>query len=153
MKKTRVTFLDEKRVLVETTSGKNYNVLFNSNYNYQLEERGFLKFTDFLGALFDKFYQGDDNVIMGPICQKLVQENLEMISGYNEDHDVERRRIGERIRQLRMQKGINVETLAQRAGISTANLYRIEDGRYSIKYDVLASIAAALGMKIDFVEK
>ena len=152
MEKTKATFLDEKRVLVETTHGKNYIVLFSSNYNYQLEERGFLKFTEFLGALFDKYYQGDDNVIMGPICQRLVHENLEMILGYGEDHDVERKRIGERIKQLRKQKGLDVETLAQRAKISTANLYRIEDGRYSIKYDVLASLAAALEMKIDFVE-
>ena len=89
---------------------------------------------------------------MGDISRGLLQANLEMVFGYGEDHDIERKRIGERIKQLRKQKGLAVETLAQRARISTANLYRIEDGRYSIKYDVLASIAAALEMKIDFVE-
>lgn len=151
MEKTRASFLDEKRVLVETTSGKNYIVMFQSNYHYQLEERGH-KFTDFLALLFDKFYHGDEGVIMGDISRGLLQANLEMVFGYGEDHDIERKRIGERIKQLRKQKGLAVETLAQRARISTANLYRIEDGRYSIKYDVLASIAAALEMKIDFVE-
>ncbi|MBQ8705314.1 MAG: helix-turn-helix transcriptional regulator [Paludibacteraceae bacterium] len=151
MEKTRVTFLDEKRVLVETVYGKNYVVMFSSNYHYQLEECGF-KFTNFFASLFDKYYRGDANVIMGDICRGLAQANLELVFGYGEDRDVERKRIGKRIKQLRTRKGLDIETLARQAMINPTNLIKIEDGRYSIKYDVLASIASALNMKIDFVE-
>lgn len=152
MDKTRATFLDEKRVLVETTYGKNYVVEFSSSYHYQLEERGFEKFTDYFASLFDKYYKGDGGIIFGVINQQLARNCLETVFAFYEDKDIERKRIGERIKQLRIAKGLDVETLALKSRISTANMYRIEDGRYSIKYDVLASIAAALGMKIDFVE-
>ena len=68
------------------------------------------------------------------------------------DKNQERKRLGERIKQLREQKHMDAKTLAEKAGIDAANLSRIEAGRYSTGFDILVRIATALGMKIDFVE-
>lgn len=110
------------------------------------------RLSQFIASLFDKYYKGDISVIPGIITRELLRQNVGMIQYYRPDRDKERYRIGKRITELREKKGLDVPTLALMANISVANLYRIEQGRYSIKYDVLASIASVLGMKIDFVE-
>ncbi|MBE6339501.1 MAG: helix-turn-helix transcriptional regulator [Bacteroidales bacterium] len=151
MEKTKVSFLNERNVLVCTPMGHNFVVGFTSNYHYQLEERG-LKFTEFLASLFDKYYKGDSSVIMSNICRELMQNRCEMVYYVLDESYAERFRIGFRIKQLRKAQGLDIDELAFKAKIHPHNLYRIEEGKYSIKYDVLASIASALNMKIDFVE-
>ena len=64
----------------------------------------------------------------------------------------ERARIGERIRQIREDRGMEARDLARLAGIDAANLSRIENGKYSVGLDILSKIAAVLGKKIDFVD-
>ena len=60
--------------------------------------------------------------------------------------------MGERIRELREKKEMDLMTLALRAGIQPNTLKRIEAGKFSVDLDVLSKIAQGLGMKIDFVE-
>ena len=64
----------------------------------------------------------------------------------------DRARIGERIRQIREDRGMEARDLARLAGIDAANLSRIENGKYSVGLDILSKIAAVLGKKIDFVD-
>lgn len=64
-----------------------------------------------------------------------------------------RRRIGERIRQLRMERGISQIELAERAGLVQPHIVRIEQGRYSVGLDTLQAIAKALGCTVDMVEQ
>ena len=64
----------------------------------------------------------------------------------------DRARIGERIRQIRMDRGMEARDLARLTGVDAANLCRIENGKYSVGLDILSKIAAALGKKIDFVD-
>ena len=64
----------------------------------------------------------------------------------------DRTRIGERIRQIREDRGMEARDLARLAGIDAANLSRIEKGRYSVGLDILSKIAAVLGKRIDFVD-
>ena len=60
--------------------------------------------------------------------------------------------MGERIRQIRENKGISALDLSLKCGLQPKNIERIEAGRYAADLDVLANIAEGLGMKIDFVE-
>ena len=69
----------------------------------------------------------------------------------NDKYD-ERKRIGERIKELRKKRNIDAKTLAYRIGIDASNLSRIEQGHYSVGLDILSRIAYALGAKIDLVE-
>ena len=63
----------------------------------------------------------------------------------------ERLRIGQRIAELRKERGLTQTQLAERCGLQQAHIARIEAGRYSVGLDTLALIAEALGRKIDFI--
>lgn len=77
---------------------------------------------------------------------------LEMPVGIKISKDEERVRIGDRIKEIREEKGIDAKTLSQLAGIDAANLCRIEQGKVSVGIDILSKIARAMGYKIDFIE-
>lgn len=67
------------------------------------------------------------------------------------DKIFERKRIGNRIKEIRHEKGFDAKTLSSLSGVSAANLCRIEQGLYSPGYDILQKIALACGKNIDFV--
>ena len=62
-----------------------------------------------------------------------------------------RMRIGERIRQLRSERGISQVELAEKAGLIQPHIVRIEQGRYSVGLDTLQAIAKALGCTVDII--
>jgi transcriptional regulator with XRE-family HTH domain len=64
----------------------------------------------------------------------------------------ERERIGQRIAQLRTERGLTQTTLAEKAGLNQSNIWRIENGKYSVGIDILAKIAEALEAKVDIVK-
>ena len=64
----------------------------------------------------------------------------------------DRFRIGNRIKEIRVDRGIDARDLSRFVGIDASNLSRIENGRYSVGLDILAKIATALGKKVDFVD-
>lgn len=63
----------------------------------------------------------------------------------------ERERIGQRIAEIRREQGITQLELAERTGIRREHVCRIEQGRYSVGFDALQTIAEALGKRIDFI--
>ncbi len=63
----------------------------------------------------------------------------------------ERERIGQRIAEIRREHGITQLELAERTGIRREHVCRIEQGRYSVGFDALQTIAEALGKRIDFI--
>ena len=63
----------------------------------------------------------------------------------------ERERIGQRIAEIRREHGITQLELAERTGIRREHVCRIEQGRYSVGFDALQSIAEVLGKRIDFI--
>ena len=63
----------------------------------------------------------------------------------------DRIRIGQRIAELRKEKGMTQAQLAEQACVLQPNIARIENGRYGITIDVLARIAQALGKRIELV--
>lgn len=63
----------------------------------------------------------------------------------------ERLRIGQRIAELRKERGMTQMQLAERCGLQQAHIARIEAGKHSVGLDTLAQIADAMGMQVDFV--
>jgi len=66
-------------------------------------------------------------------------------------NEQERQRIGQRIAELRSQRGMSQQQLSEKTGLIQAHISRIERGKYSVGFDTLQLIAEALGCKIDFV--
>lgn len=65
----------------------------------------------------------------------------------------ERRRMGERIRQLRIGQNMTQDQLAELTGLERPHITRIEAGRYSVGFDTLQAIAQALGCTVDMVRR
>ena len=65
----------------------------------------------------------------------------------------QRQRIGQRIADIRKEKGMTQEELAERCGLAQSHIARIERGYYSAGFDQLQSIAEGLGCNIDLVQK
>ncbi|MBR5395445.1 MAG: helix-turn-helix transcriptional regulator [Bacteroidaceae bacterium] len=153
---TKVTWIDTKRLLVETPLGDDFVVGFSDSLNYQIEQQSVFKVSQVLGFLFDKYYKGDSSVVWGDINRELVLHRYGSIFFYSSydkaEKDNERIRIGKRIKEIRLEKGLDAKTLATVAGIDAANLCRIEAGKYSVGFDVLTKIARVCGKQIDFVE-
>lgn len=63
----------------------------------------------------------------------------------------DRERIGARIAELRKAKGITQVQLAEKTGYSQSNIWRIENGKYSVGLDILAVIAEALDARVELI--
>ena len=70
----------------------------------------------------------------------------------DEQKQVTRDRIGQRIAALRKLQGLSQEQLADRAGLQRTHISRIESGKYDVTICVLQSIAEALGMTVDITD-
>ena len=64
----------------------------------------------------------------------------------------ERKRIGKRIAELRKKRGLTTAQLAELSGMVQQSVSRAEQGNRATTIDVLAKIAAALNVRLDFVE-
>lgn len=62
-----------------------------------------------------------------------------------------KRRTGQRIATIREEKKLSQQELADLSGITQTNISRIEQGKYSVGFDILVKIAEALGKRIDIV--
>ncbi|MBQ2293165.1 MAG: helix-turn-helix transcriptional regulator [Bacteroidaceae bacterium] len=63
----------------------------------------------------------------------------------------ERERIGQRIADLRKEKSMTQQGLADIVGMQRNHISRIEAGKYSVGFDTLQAIAEALGGTIDII--
>lgn len=106
-----------------------------------------------LESLFDKNYSDNKEQMINNIWRESLRYGIGGILGISSGTRHEDRvRIGARIKEIREQRGIEARDLARLIGIDTANLSRIENGRYSVGLDILAKIATALGKKVDFID-
>ncbi|MBP8533124.1 helix-turn-helix transcriptional regulator [Streptomyces sp. MK37H] len=60
----------------------------------------------------------------------------------------QRRRVGNRVRELREARDLSRERLGELAGLDRKTIYRIELAQYGTSVDHLALIARALGVEI-----
>ena len=68
-------------------------------------------------------------------------------------NEQERQRIGQDIAQLRKEKGMTQQDLADRVEMQRAHIARIEAGRYSVGFDTLQTIAESLDADIRLVPR
>ncbi|MDR1338853.1 MAG: helix-turn-helix domain-containing protein [Prevotellaceae bacterium] len=69
-----------------------------------------------------------------------------------EEEENIRKKIGERIKELRSGKGFSKQKLANLTDISSASVARMEAGRHSVGIDTLAKIAKVLDCRLEIVE-
>ena len=154
--KTTAIWIDEKRLYVEPPTGDDFIVGFLSDTQFRIERQSVFKTSHDLALLFDNFYKGNASVIMGEISKQMLIHGYGMIdfcqTVEKTEKDDERVRIGKRIKELRLEKGLDAKTLATIAGIDAANLCRIEAGKYSVGFDILSKIAKVFNKKIDFID-
>ena len=139
--KTICKFVSLDKVTVETPQGDRFTLGLSGVIPFEMQEQH----CQIIAALFDKYYQGDPSVIMGPILRGMYQCRCwASIFWYGPDRENERERIGAKIKSLRMERRMDAQDVAQLADIDASNLSRIEKGKYSAGLDILCRIAAAM---------
>lgn len=150
--KSNVTFIDPNRAKIQLESGETYIVAFPGPSNYLSGDYFIL----FLGWEFDLYWgtQGSIQEDYRLINSHLYRDGYDMMLFVTPEHNKsdERKRIGERIKELRKKRHLDAKSLASRIGIDASNLSRIEQGHYSVGFDILSKIANALNAKVDIIE-
>ena len=120
---TEVEFLDPLRVRVETINGDVYIIGYTDNTNYQIEQQCDHFYTKCVSSIFDKYYDGNEKTIWGPILAEMYRWRIYPFMWVMMDKDKERARIGSRIVEIRKEKKMDAKELAQIA-ITTAETAR-----------------------------
>ena len=144
--------ISRKEVEVTAPDGEVFTVLCQIGSYINEETRKQELF--WLESLFDKNFSDNKEQMINDIWRESLRFGigggiLGISSGTRHE---DRARIGNRIKEIREERGIEARDLARLVGIDAANLSRIENGRYSVGLDILAKIATALGKKVDFVD-
>lgn len=148
--KTQAEVLDSKVVKVTAPDGEAFQVLCQIGKYISEETRKYE--LHLVEAIFDKNYSPDKELMINNIWRDAMLNGISFLGISSGDRQGERTRIGNRIRQIREERGIEARDLAKLAGIDAANLSRIENGKYSVGIDILSKIAASLGKKLDLVD-
>lgn len=65
-----------------------------------------------------------------------------------EEKIANRLRIGERIAEIRQQKGYSLRQLSELCGVTFQNLNKIENGKYNVSVDILYKVCKALEVEL-----
>lgn len=105
---------------------------------------------------------GDEELIeianaIGDIPSPFVDPKAQFYIGYYHqksefDNIAFRSHIGQKITQIRKDKGLTQEQLSAMTGLDRANIAKIEKGRYNTGIDIIGKICDALGCRIDIVK-
>ena len=60
-----------------------------------------------------------------------------------------RKIIGSQLQDIRVQRGITIEEVADATGLTTATIEKVENGKFNYTIDVIAAICHILGVKIE----
>lgn len=144
---TKVIFLDPSSIQVIAKDGE----VFILQPHLPVSSQRQPSIAKQLAFSFDKNFSSDKTSMIYWVLMEMMSANGFSFSYKGSDRSMERERIGEKIRKIRLEKGIEAKQLALLAGIDAANLSRIEKGRYSVGLDILSKIANALGVQVDLV--
>lgn len=111
------------------------------------------EYSEAICTITDNFIKLERDDYYNYLTQQLLIHGFKMPMYAGQDRNTDRERIGHRIKKIREEQGMDAKTVAQKAGITPANMSRIEQGKYSPGLDILCRIASALGMQLDFVKK
>lgn len=148
--KTKAKVLNPKIVEVTAPDGEVFQVLCQIGTYMCQETRNYELHV--IESIFDRNYSDDKEMMINNIWRDAMLNGISFMGISSGDRQNERTRIGNRIRQIRDERGIEARDLAKLAGIDAANLSRIENGKYSVGIDILSKIAASLGKKIDLID-
>lgn len=144
---TKAKFLDDTTINVVARDGE--TITLKAHLPVPREEQ--LTIAKALAHYFEKNFSDDKSSMVYWVLMDMLANVGFGFSYAGSDRSEERKRIGARIRQLREEKRIEAKQLATLAKIDAANLSRIEQGKYSVGFDILTKIADALGVKVDLV--
>ena len=147
--KSKARIIDDKMVEVIAPDGEVFSVLASIGIYTNEETRHYQLHV--IEYVFDKNYSDDKELMTHNIWKDLLLNGVSFMGMSSGDKQVERIRIGKKIRQIREEKGIEAKDLARLTNIDAANLSRIEKGKYSVGLDILSKLASALGYQIDIV--
>ena len=137
------------QIKVEHPQGGIYIIGFSSTMPLLCEK----EYSQAICTITDNFITLGRDDYFNYLAQQLLVYGYEMPMYASPDRNVDRERIGHRIKTLREENQMDAKTLAQKAGITPANMSRIGQGKYSPGLDILCRIASAMGMQLDFVKK
>lgn len=151
---TRILSMQEAKngtsqVKLEHPQGGVYIIGFSSTMPLLLSK----EYSDAICTITDNYFKLERDDYFNYLTRQLLVLGYEMPMFAGQDRNADRKRIGHRIKELREEQGLDAKIVAQKAGITPANMSRIEQGKYSPGLDILCRIASALGMQLDFVKK
>ena len=65
----------------------------------------------------------------------------------------QRKRIGERLKEIRTEQGWSQEQVALMAGVTERTVEKVEQGAFNVPLDVLATLSDVLGYELQINEK
>ncbi len=144
---TKVTFLDSAQIEVIVRDGE--KIILKTHLPVAKESMKYLASS--LAESFEKNFSDDKSSMVYWVLMDMMANVGFSFAFESSDRKEARERIGKKIRSLREKKGMEAKQLALMADIDAANLSRIEQGRYSVGFDILTKISDALGVKVDLV--
>lgn len=63
----------------------------------------------------------------------------------------ERKRIGNRLRELREAHGLTATQLGEMCGLTQSTISKVENGKWSVSLDILSKICEALGARVEII--
>lgn len=139
----------QSEILLQHSTGEITRLLFTNTHPLKMKEhyqnalQSLIKTNPNLTATDDWF---------STIYIWFLKNHLEPPLGVGTYRDLERQRIGQRIKEIREKNQIEAKVLAKLSGVDAANICRIEQGKHSVGLDVLSKIANALGYRVDLVK-
>ena len=71
----------------------------------------------------------------------------------NEIKNDKRKRIGERLKEIRTEQGWSQEQVALMAGVTERTVDKVEQGAFNVPLDVLVTLSDVLGYELQINEK
>lgn len=143
----QLEFLDSTTIEVVASDGEKFLLKSHLPVHYT-KQKGI---AHSLAKYFHENFSNDKSSTVYWVLMKMMANENFSFSYESSDRSQERERIGTRIRQLREEKGMEAKQLAIMTNIDSSNLCRIEQGKYSVGFDILAKISHALGVRVDLV--
>lgn len=146
---SKAQILDKYYVEVQTKDGEIFKIISDISKFESDEYKAYI--LHLIEFIFDRNFSEDKETMIERISLEFLRNGVPSMGVDLGSRQSERVRIGQRIRELRVNKKMEGRDLALLAGIDAANLSRIEQGKYSTGIDILSRIAIVLDAHLDLV--
>jgi DNA-binding Xre family transcriptional regulator len=146
---SKAQILDKYYVEVQTKDGEIFKIISDISKFESDEYKAYI--LHLIEFIFDRNFSEDKEKMIERISWEFLRNGVPSMGLDCGSRQSERVRIGQRIRELRVNKKMEGRDLALLAGIDAANLSRIEQGKYSTGIDILSRIAIVLDAHLDLV--